>query len=239
MVNFQILKNPGSQHWSCLIPAVFRCTWSNRAQVQDYTMIYQISINLFIMIKLKGYLPLKKLGLNLRLLNQVLHSRVVTFEEKTCTRATLEFDSREVPGYPRFTLCSLKWGHDLPSEFQGGYVCSVFSVSGKLKAGINAAKSHTSDLKHQLFDGKKTCWVFVSSLQVSEVSLPSHSHSSSPRIVTRPWICVSEKLGRRPMLDYAGCVLNNWERIDPERPLKPSNLRLLRRFTGLVDEESW
>jgi hypothetical protein len=39
------------------------------------------------------------------------------------------------------------------------------------------------------------------------------------------------------MLDYAGCVLNNWERIDPERPLKPSNLRLLRRFTGLVDEE--
>eukprot|EP00434_Breviolum_minutum_P019310 symbB.v1.2.017021.t1/scaffold1316.1/size125546/11 len=52
-----------------------------------------------------------------------------------------------------------------------------------------------------------------------------------------PWICVSEKLGRRPMLDYAGCVLNNWERIDPEGPLKPSNLRLLRRFTGLVDEE--
>ena len=44
---------------------------------------------------------------------------MVTLEEKTCTRATLEFDSREVPGYPRFTLCSLKWGHDLPNEFQG------------------------------------------------------------------------------------------------------------------------
>jgi hypothetical protein len=27
---------------------------------------------------------------------------------------------------------------------------------------------------------------------------------------------------------------NNWERIDPRRPLVPSNLRLLRRFTGLV-----
>lgn len=58
-----------------------------------------------------------------------------------------------------------------------------------------------------------------------------------PVWLSRPWICVSEKLGRRPMLDYAGCVLNNWERIDPETPLKPSNLRLLRRFTGLVDEE--
>lgn len=38
------------------------------------------------------------------------------------------------------------------------------------------------------------------------------------------------------MLDYAGCVLNNWERIDPRGPLVPSNVRLLRRFTGLVDE---
>ena len=24
-----------------------------------------------------------------------------------------------------------------------------------------------------------------------------------------------ERLERRPMLDYAGCVLNNWERLDP------------------------
>ena len=41
-------------------------------------------------------------------------------KKKTCTRATLEFDSREVPGYPKFTLCSLKWVHDVPPEFQGG-----------------------------------------------------------------------------------------------------------------------
>ncbi|CAL1161882.1 unnamed protein product [Cladocopium goreaui] len=58
-----------------------------------------------------------------------------------------------------------------------------------------------------------------------------------PKWLSMPWLSVSQTLGRRPMLDYAGCVLNNWERIDPERPLKPSNLRLLRRFTGLVDEE--
>ena len=91
----------------------------------------------------EGLPALKNLGLNLRLLNQVLHFRVVTFEEKTCTRATLEFDSREVPGYPRFTLCSLKWGHDLPSEFQGdimsswrGSKCSGFSSSEALFHGL-------------------------------------------------------------------------------------------------------
>lgn len=61
--------------------------------------------------------------------------------------------------------------------------------------------------------------------------------ASLPEWLSRPWICVSEKLERRPMLDYAGCVLNNWERIDPRGPLVPSNVRLLRRFTGLVDEE--
>ena len=49
-------------------------------------------------------------------------------KKKTCTRATLEFDSREVPGYPKFTLCSLKWGHDVPSEFQGG-CCNFITPS--------------------------------------------------------------------------------------------------------------
>ena len=43
------------------------------------------------------------------MLNRVLHFRMVTFEEKTCTKASLEFDSREVPGYPKLTLYSLKW----------------------------------------------------------------------------------------------------------------------------------
>ena len=49
-------------------------------------------------------------------------------KKKTCTRATLEFDSREVPGYPKFTLCSLKWGHDVPSEFQGGYLWYIYII---------------------------------------------------------------------------------------------------------------
>ncbi|CAJ1443640.1 unnamed protein product, partial [Effrenium voratum] len=43
--------------------------------------------------------------------------------------------------------------------------------------------------------------------------------------------------GSHQALDYAGCVLNNWERIDPLGPVSPQNVRLLRRFTGLVDEE--
>ncbi|CAJ1342409.1 unnamed protein product [Effrenium voratum] len=72
---------------------------------------------------------------------------------------------------------------------------------------------------------------------VDIIAGPRENLQELPSWLARPWISVSEKLGRRPMLDYAGCVLNNWERIDPEGPVTPSNVRLLRRFTGLVDEE--
>ncbi|KAH8043441.1 indoleamine 2,3-dioxygenase [Aureococcus anophagefferens] len=47
----------------------------------------------------------------------------------------------------------------------------------------------------------------------------------------------ARRLGRRPMLDYCGCVLYNWELVDASGPISTENARMLRRFTGLVDEE--
>lgn len=47
----------------------------------------------------------------------------------------------------------------------------------------------------------------------------------------------ARRLNRRPMLDYSGCVLYNWELIDPNAGFEPANVRMLRRFTGLIDEE--
>lgn len=58
-----------------------------------------------------------------------------------------------------------------------------------------------------------------------------------PSCLALPWLLVSRRIDRKPMLDYAGCVLNNWERIDSFGPISPQNVRMLRRFTGLVDEE--
>jgi len=53
-----------------------------------------------------------------------------------------------------------------------------------------------------------------------------------PRFLAAPWVLVSNLLSRRPMLDYSGCVLYNWERIDPHGPISMDNIRLLHRFTG-------
>ncbi|GAB5373226.1 hypothetical protein AAMO2058_001732100, partial [Amorphochlora amoebiformis] len=58
-----------------------------------------------------------------------------------------------------------------------------------------------------------------------------------PRYIASGWIKISEKIGRNPMLDYSDCVLDNWERLDKNGPISMDNLRLLSRFTGVVDEE--
>ena len=58
-----------------------------------------------------------------------------------------------------------------------------------------------------------------------------------PDFISAGWLAVSERLGRPPTIDYADCVLNNWQRIDPDAGITPENIRLLHRFTGLVDEE--
>ena len=60
---------------------------------------------------------------------------------------------------------------------------------------------------------------------------------SVPTYLSTVWLAVSEKLGRHPTIDYADCVLYNWVRIDPASAITPENIRLLNRFTGLMDEE--
>ena len=58
-----------------------------------------------------------------------------------------------------------------------------------------------------------------------------------PRVLAKGFCECARLLGRRPMLDYCGCVLYNWELVDESGPVSVENARMLRRFTGLVDEE--
>jgi len=61
--------------------------------------------------------------------------------------------------------------------------------------------------------------------------------STIPEYVARGFKMCADRLNRRPMLDYAGCVLYNWALVDPQGPVSVENVRMLRRFTGLIDEE--
>ncbi|GBG27613.1 Indoleamine 2,3-dioxygenase [Hondaea fermentalgiana] len=58
-----------------------------------------------------------------------------------------------------------------------------------------------------------------------------------PACISVPLKKLAEHLGRQPILDYAGCVLSNWTLIDADKPMTPSNVRVLRTFTRTVSEE--
>lgn len=58
-----------------------------------------------------------------------------------------------------------------------------------------------------------------------------------PAFISAGWLAVSDRVGRHPTLDYVDYVLYNWTKIDPNGGITTENIRLLNRFTGLVDEE--
>lgn len=58
-----------------------------------------------------------------------------------------------------------------------------------------------------------------------------------PANLAVPWYQVSRKLGRPPVLSYASYALDNWRRLDPDRPIELDNIVLLQNFLGGLDEE--
>lgn len=58
-----------------------------------------------------------------------------------------------------------------------------------------------------------------------------------PASIGVPWYHLSQKLGRLPVLSYASYALDNWRRIDPNRPIELGNIALLQNFLGGQDEE--
>jgi indoleamine 2,3-dioxygenase len=58
-----------------------------------------------------------------------------------------------------------------------------------------------------------------------------------PAVIAVPWHRVSELLGRPPILSYASYALENWRRLDANRPIELGNICLLQNFLGGQDEE--
>jgi indoleamine 2,3-dioxygenase len=58
-----------------------------------------------------------------------------------------------------------------------------------------------------------------------------------PATLAIPWYQIANRLGRPPVLSYASYALNNWRRLDTQRPVELGNIALLQNFLGGVDEE--
>ena len=58
-----------------------------------------------------------------------------------------------------------------------------------------------------------------------------------PEALAKPWVKLSEILGRPPILSYASYCLNNWYKLDKNLPISLENVALITNFLGGVDED--
>jgi len=58
-----------------------------------------------------------------------------------------------------------------------------------------------------------------------------------PEVVAKPWVNLSDILGRPPILSYASYCLDNWYRINPKEEIRLENVGLITNFLGGVDED--
>jgi len=82
-------------------------------------------------------------------------------------------------------------------------------------------------------------------LAMSQISFIAHAYiwgGSKPRqvlpeVISKPWVELSNYLGRPPILSYASYCLDNWFKINPKKPITLDNVALINNFLGGVDED--
>jgi len=66
---------------------------------------------------------------------------------------------------------------------------------------------------------------------------PQQPADRIPATLAVAWHQVMKQLGRPPVLSYASYALDNWRRLDPDKPIALGNIVLLQNFLGGLDEE--
>ncbi len=95
---------------------------------------------------------------------------------------------------------------------------------------------------NKLFLNKNTKEI---NLAMSHLSFIAHAYiwggakpnSVLPEVVSKPWVQISNYIGRPPILSYASYCLDNWYKIDKNEPISLDNVALINNFLGGVDED--
>ena len=100
---------------------------------------------------------------------------------------------------------------------------NAFSVNklflNKNSKEINLAMSHLSFIAHAYIWGG------------------ARPNSVLPEVISKPWVQISNYIGRPPILSYASYCLDNWYKIDKNEPISLDNVALINNFLGGVDED--
>ena len=65
----------------------------------------------------------------------------------------------------------------------------------------------------------------------------SKPKNNLPRVIAKPWVSISRKLERPPVVRYASYCLDNWYLINSEEPINLNNVALINNFLGGIDED--
>ena len=95
---------------------------------------------------------------------------------------------------------------------------------------------------NKLFLNKNTKEI---NLAMSHLSFIAHAYiwggakpnSVLPEVISKPWVKISNYIGRPPILSYASYCLDNWYKIDKNEPISLDNVALINNFLGGVDED--
>ena len=92
-------------------------------------------------------------------------------------------------------------------------------INKKNEKEINLAMAHLSFIAHAfIWGGKKP-------------------ENILPEVISDPWVKLSKYLGRPPILSYASYCLDNWYKINDDKPIALDNVALINNFLGGVDED--
>jgi len=133
---------------------------------------------------------------------------------------------------PYDILCTLV--ADIPVMLSEGTFREHVEAHASNFAAVEEAMRHETRL--DVLERVHALYGYIGKGYVHGLLAPCGAHVV-PEFLASGWLAVSEMLQREPTIDYADCVLCNWERIDKSAGLTPDNIRILCRFTGLLDEE--
>jgi len=120
-------------------------------------------------------------------------------------------------------------GHELPKLLSARMVRQFINRNGQLLPSIPATwrdQDYRAAMRILSFAGHAYVW-----------AEPDQPATTLPAQLAQPWYAVALKLGRPPVLSYASYALDNWRRLDPDKPIQLDNIVLLQNFLGGLDEE--
>jgi indoleamine 2,3-dioxygenase len=120
-------------------------------------------------------------------------------------------------------------GHALPKLLSARMVRPFIDKQHTLLSSIPASwqeQDYRAAMRILSFAGHAYVW-----------ESPDHPAVSLPSQLAQPWYAVAQRLGRPPVLSYASYALDNWRRLDSQKPIALDNIVLLQNFLGGLDEE--